>query len=365
MITSQFSYYTSADLGAPQLNGISGSMIALLDAILVNGYGNKPSLGWLKPIPNYTSGPANVLGCYQQPSGSKLNLFICDWFPTGSTQSGVRDCWAVGYEYLVGLTGSGYNQSSSIGTGYGAFPADGQQYTNPNGFGYLSGSWIWRKSITTDNTSRPWVLYGDSRTFYLFVQTGDNGSTYEGYFFGDIYSLKNGDDKYKCYLNGRQKANTGADASYDSSDTITHPHLNNWGQCLARTSGGGGFSVIATKVGDLGKQNVSTIPYPGSSAAGQGRMLGTVPLPNPTDTSIYMSPIWVAEPNGTTGTLRGRMRGMWQICHPAAYFSDGQVIYGSNQYAGKKFQIVNPGYTGGFWAIEISPTIETNEELTI
>jgi hypothetical protein len=42
---SQFTIYTSNDLGAPQLNGLTGSLLTVLDAVLINGYGTKTSGG--------------------------------------------------------------------------------------------------------------------------------------------------------------------------------------------------------------------------------------------------------------------------------------------------------------------------------
>lgn len=38
--------YFSTDASAPTLTGTTGSLVALLDAILVNGYGAKAAAGW-------------------------------------------------------------------------------------------------------------------------------------------------------------------------------------------------------------------------------------------------------------------------------------------------------------------------------
>ena len=68
--------------------------------------------------------------------------------------------------------------------------------------------------------------------------------------------------------------------------------------------------------------------------------------------------MWIVET--TNGSLRGRMRGFWHLCHPASNFSDGQYISGANEHAGKTFQIVKPGPFGGAFCFETSPTVETN-----
>ena len=59
--------------------------------------------------------------------------------------------------------------------------------------------------------------------------------------------------------------------------------------------------------------------------------------------------------------LRGRMRGLYHLCHQPSNFSDGQIVTGANEYAGKTFQVVKPGYYGGAMLVEISNTVETND----
>jgi hypothetical protein len=38
--------------------------------------------------------------------------------------------------------------------------------------------------------------------------------------------------------------------------------------------------------------------------------------------------------------LRGRLRGMYHVCHPATAFADGDTFVGSGDYAGRTFLIV-------------------------
>ena len=38
--------YRSTDASAPTLEGVNGSLVALLDACLVNGYGSQSAAGW-------------------------------------------------------------------------------------------------------------------------------------------------------------------------------------------------------------------------------------------------------------------------------------------------------------------------------
>ena len=358
MPLSQFTIYSSSDIGSPKLTGTSGSLISVLDAVLINGYGNKSAAGWTKPIPNDS---ASCYACYRQPSGSGFTLFINDGGITGSAVSGVKDAWATGYEYLLGFTGS---YLPSTGYGYGQFPLATQTFPTTTNGGIASGSLFWRKSNTVDLTPRPWIIFADAYTFHMFVQTGDTANIYYYYSFGDIFSFKPTPDNYKCYIRGRcAAADNGSGGRFDNSDNITRPNSTTmiYNDFMARTSGGGGQSISVVKLGDLGKTSILTLVAPGGAGETGYQMLGSIPFFNPTDSSIYVSPITLAE--NPAGILRGRIRGLYHPCHAAGNFTDGQIIGGVGEFAGKTFQVVKGGATGspgGIWMIEISPTVETN-----
>ncbi len=63
--------YKSSDSGAPVLNGTAGSMIDVLTAVLVDGYGTQAAAGWTKPFESaggdvavFQSSATNGLGFY-------------------------------------------------------------------------------------------------------------------------------------------------------------------------------------------------------------------------------------------------------------------------------------------------------------
>jgi hypothetical protein len=337
-MTKQFTIYSASDPGAPQLNGLSGSLIDVLNGCLSTGYGSKSSLGWLKPIPD---DPSIDVACWQQPSGSGMTLFVNDSGPFSASNSWTREAWGCGYEYIVGLTGSFFS-----GTGYGQFPYPAQAGLAT---GTGTGSLILRKSLTLDSTPRHWMLFGDDRTFYLFVLK--DGTNYVMYAFGDIFSFKSTPDNYKCLISGRLQPNTTGDSvSIDQSDYVMQPDFSTYPHYMARSFGGGGRSIRVVKVGDAGK---------GTLGQQYVTMAGVITGPNPTDGAIYMSPIWISEVDNAS--LRGRMRGLWYPTHPISNFSDGQVIAGTGELSGKTFQIVQPGGNNGQWAVEISNTVETND----
>lgn len=349
-MTSQFSFYSFSDVGAPSLTGLSGSILDVLDACLVNGYGSKAAAGWTKPIANSGS-----MGCYTQPSGSLCTLFINDAAPTSSANAGTREAWSTGYTYLLGFTGS------LSGIGNGQFPLTGQQFSTVASSGIPSGSLLWRKSAATDSTTRQWVLFADAWTFYFFVQTGDSSGVYNGYWFGDIYSLSNTDTS-KCMIRGRMATSAAQSVQVDTSDMLHAPNVSTTaeiGAFISNNFSGRGNSTPITNVGDVGKSvGINRATGPGGSVAIGSPMSGVIVTSNPTDNSLYMSPVWVAE--NSNGALRGRYRGLYHLCHAVTNFVDGQVFSGANEYAGKTFQIVKYGPTGGMWVIETSNTVETN-----
>jgi hypothetical protein len=328
MPTSQFIVYSSADSGSPgYVTGTSGSLLPIFDACLVDGYASKPKAGWTKPLPNTASAGVGYIGCWQQPSGSRMHLVINDSAGTqvgGAGGNGAREAYAIGWESLYNLScsvgGAVWPFTSSVGSGSGQFPLPSQLLAG--------GRTVIRKSATADTTPRPWVMFADAHTLYFFVQAGDTAGHYYALFFGDIYSLAGPADVWKCMIEAR-----GAE-TLATSTALNNPNDNigvntlqvptTIASVIARSFGGGGQSIQILKVGDFSKSGVAL-----GTAMAQHAMAGGIPGPNPADGAFYLSPIWVAETATTVAPLRGRMRGMWHVCHPLANFADGQVFSGA------------------------------------
>ena len=346
----RFSVYESSELNAPQLNGLTGSLVALLDAVLVNGYGTRQPLGWLKPLPNDSL--TGSLGCWQQPSGSGMILYINDNAPTGSIIGAGREAWATGYETILGLTSSIY---PTTGTGSGQFPQASQTFGTVAAGGVLSGSVWWRKSTSADDVRRYWILFGDAYTFYLFVQTGDTTGTFYGYWFGDFYSFRH--DPYRCTLHGRCANQTNA-LTYrmDGSDSGTFPTATTmYMDWVSRSWTGVPGGYVVNKIIDSGKASFAfeASTAPGGNSAPIAPFAGGVPL---TD-QLFIQQVALSE---TNGVLRGKYRGMYHLCHPLDGLNNGMIITGSNEQMGKYFRLVKPGPYRGGWLMEISDTLDTN-----
>ncbi len=378
MATSQFTVYSASDpYGPGPITGTTGSLLKILNACLVDGYEGKPAAGWEKPFPDISSS----LGCFRNSaSGTGFYLLVNDSGGFG----GAAEASLVGWETLHSLTSSNYgpeqrnHYTASIGAGWGQFPTPEQSLT--------VGKVVTRKSVDANSIPRYWAIFADKYTMYMFISNGAVANCYTGWMFGDIFSLAGNKDRYRCMIVGRgrddistlaasfilpswAKNPPSASSTWDMFDqsyiynpyspsSIPNSGLSGYciGHYMARTAGGGGSSIQVGKNFDTGK---GCVGHGGSTCWFVHPMLGWLPAPNPTDNSYYLSPVNIIEPNASL--IRGRWRGIYQVCHQSNNFTDGQIFQGSGDYAGKSFMIVkNIGSLGGFCAVEISPTVETN-----
>ncbi len=88
-------------------------------------------------------------------------------------------------------------------------------------------------------------------------------------------------------------------------------------------------------------------------------MYGIMQMPNGSDNSLYISPIYVVEPQ-TYAIVRGRLRGLFHPIHYYQNFNDGAMFSGSLEYQGKTFMAIRQSYVGSVWLLETSPTVEVN-----
>lgn len=302
--------YLSTDASAPVLTGVAGSLTALLDAVLVNGYGSQPAAGWTI---NQTA--TNKRG-YKQGTGS--NGFCLDVDDSASGGGGAREARMRGYETM-----------SAVGAGTYPFPTTVQG---------IAGGVICRKSTSADATARPWYLLADATCFYLFVDTGDTVGYSMGFQFGDIYAYKSG-DAYSTMISGRAAENSGS-AGQDFAANVcggTSMLLP-----LSTEANATWMDRIWTGVsGSIPVHRVTSgFAYTtGNTSGGNGAMGGSYALlayPNGPDSGLELSPLWIAHHN----SLRGYQKGVWAPCHNQP-LGHGQTFNGSGNMAGKTFLALN------------------------
>lgn len=302
--------YYSTDGSAPTLNNAAGSLVTLLDAILVNGYGAKSSLGWAKTY----SGTNQA--AYTQGSGSNgFKLAVDD---TTSGYAKVR-----GYEAMTNVT-----------TGTNPFPTIAQQ---------AAATYCWHKSSSA--TVRPWVAWGNERCINLAIDTtgvvGSDGMIL--YQFGDVFS-EAATDPYCTLMRGSIATTvtiTDGAAGWQK-DGLGLTTSNGY---IARLQSGSGTALPAGFGGDNYKGDISVF----------GAAYGSVPItyPNPRNGGAYLSPIFVH----TANDLVGRLMGTWEICHNKP-FAHLDTFDGVGALAGKSFVAINArsGPTAGQIAVETSNT---------
>ena len=268
--------YFSSDLGAPVLNGTAGSLIAVLDAVLVNGYGSRTPLGWTKPF----SG-TNLAAYRNNPTfGSGSYLRVAD---TAAQVTAVR-----GYEGMTDVT-----------TGTGMFPTAAQQAADT-----LIG-----KSNAASALARGWAIFGNARCFYLFIElsVGEPSNDCYTYFFGDINPYRAGDTGTFCIPFG---VNTGTTAitttTAQSRNFISSPGITlfsattnaNWFGYLARPFTSALVSVGVTSV------------VPGYNSQSFGLLSDAAQYPLGGANSLPLSRAYVLEQQ-FNGILRGEMPGVY------------------------------------------------------
>jgi hypothetical protein len=324
---AQFTIYSSGDASAPVLTGTSGSLLAVFDACLVDGYGAKSAAGWTRGKPHTGS-----VGWYVQGTDSSgFAMAVFDNALGAGAAGSAREARIVGYESITDI-------AANLITGSGQFPTFAQ-------LGIGSGSVICRKSATIDSTARPWIIFADSRTMYTFIQAGDGANIYQAFCFGDFYSMKTGSiDLYRCMISGRPNEAT-ITTTADKLDNLSVLNTAVTGHFSARSYSAVAGSITIGKHGDGTKGSTS-------------QLNGTTQYLNAADSGVYISNIWVVE--NLNSTIRGRMRGFYQLCHAVSNFSDGQVLTGNADFTGKNFYIVKNSANSGIYCIETSNTLETN-----
>lgn len=322
-------FYQSTDASAPVLRGVAGDLIALLDACLVTGYGAKAAAGWTKPF----TGTNKAVFRMGTTGNTGFYLNVED---AAAGSGGAREAYMTGFQTM-----------SAVATGTGQFPTGAQLPLGPA----LSGAVVCRKSSTADTTARKWYLLADSSVFYLFVETGDftvNPLCPFGFSFGDLYSIDDTADLYRCHILGRNNQNQGG-SNYEAWSGLTQSlgqtqagHFlaaqpNGVGTSLAAGKhldlvkfAGGGTLVLASGTGTLGSGTNTAY------SLGSGAQSSPEVYPGQVDGAVHMLPLWWSNPN----MVRGRMKGIW-VPTQQAVFNQGDTFNGTGDQTGKTFIAMN------------------------
>lgn len=342
MTDTTVKFFHSAMPNAPVLSGTAGSLIAVIDACLVNGFaastvnslvvasniatatisgGHSAEVGSVVLVsgatPSGLNGERKVLsvgggnttltydatGIGNQTATGTISLKLSpagwrkDFTGTNLAAYKSNDVAATGCLLRVDDSGGklarcvGYESMTGISTGSGPFPTSGQ----------ISGGLYWTKSNAADATARQWVLIADGRIFYLLLR--HYSATFAGagmMCFGDLLSYKSG-DAWSCVIAGAMSDRSGY--SSGSSDDYASITTSIGGTFLARPDTALGSSCQARKWFSI-PIPTSTSPY----QSGQGPMR----YPNAADNGLYLSEHYLSQYGDLS--LRGVSPGLF--CSP-------------------------------------------------
>lgn len=360
--------------GAPQLDGLAGSLIGILDACLVSGFGlQAATITVASGVATLTTPLAHGFGLHQvvevagaTPSGLNGRQRVLSRTTTAITfdATGIADGAATGSITVKlapagwskvysgtnkaayrsnNVSGSqtflrvddtagrnarvvGYETMSDIDTGEGPFPTAAQ----------LSGGGWWPKSNSATSAARAWTVVANDRTVYLHTGCGDSAGTSGSVWgFGDFASYKVS-DAYACCI-FCASSDVSADDSRNQLGAIetARPLFDNWAY-LQRSFSGISGAVFA-------RQRPESYTYLDSvSGAGYGVV---TTFPNGPDSGLVLSRKTLFEPSVC---LRGVLAGAYltpQNCH--ANYSRNTLQDGSGDLAGRKLLAVKCGGPAG------------------
>jgi hypothetical protein len=339
MTDTTVKYFHSGMTGAPVLSGTAGSLIAVLDACLVNGFavssvaslvvagniatatisaGHSAEVGSVVLVSGATPSGLNgekkavtvgagnttltfeAPGIADQTATGTITLKIAGagWSKafSGTNLAAYKgnDVSGTGCYLRVDDTGAkvarcvGYETMSAISAGSGAFPSVAQR----------TGGTYWTKSTVADASARPWTVVADGRLFYLLVNFHPTYTT-GGLFvaFGDLLPTKSG-DAWSCVISGYQ-SDRSASAPGDLNDYGSYRNSANE-MYLARAY---------TSVGSAAQAyNAFGLLMP-STSVGFASGNGPMPYPNGPDSGLYLTRHYVFE--SAYNALRGLSPGLY------------------------------------------------------
>ena len=326
--------YRYDDFGAPTLDGQAGSLLAVIGAILADGYNQitlNPSdvnasgftvfvfypghgfrSGQMINISGEDTGEYNMLST--EVSVTDVDNFQYDvlsppsYTPavssgsmtakvasigSGGVQFGTNETtFALGFHLAVDDTGTtearvrGFSTTSSPGvaeaSGSDPFPLDTS----------VSGGLYVMKSVTADGTPRPWYAYSTGSYIHLVVEV-DTGVAVR-YGFGSFVSAISGD-----------VANFAIEAN-ESAAIETNPDTHK----LSATATAGIYTLFdadgTTAAGNPGRSSMLT--YGGALMGGSGASYPTL------NGGLLMDRVYLFDPDPTVGP-RGIIPGLWNPLH--------------------------------------------------
>ena len=372
-------FFHSAMPNAPVLSGTAGSLIAVLDACLADGFGLKTAdsivVAGGVATATFSTGhsfePDTIMlvaGATPAGLNGEKRVLTTSTNTVTFSAAGIPDLTATGtitaklapagwakvfsatnlaaYRSLdvestrmflrvddSGTTNArvvGYENMTDVNTGVGAFPTSVQ---------VAGGGW-WPKANTAGAAARSWTLVADRKGFWLHLHTvsgANSGVSGCVWGFGDFASLKSG-DSYACQL------------FCEKSDTATSTSISTRAveQChYAPVTESGYIPRSYTALGGsvAGATYVTSGWQYGAGVSG-ATSNSTMPMyPNGPDNGLALSGKSVVEPGVC---LRGRTRGIYMVAQKCFdNFNWRDKIDGQGALLGRKLVAIKCGAPAG------------------
>ena len=350
--TNKEFYY--GQTSAPPMAGTVGYMISMLDAFLVTGFNSKnvSSISVTSNVATVTTSAAHgyELGNIIVFAGANESIFNDEFeiltIPSTTTftfsittaltsATGTMTCKVapLGWEKTFSGTNKAVYRSLDLTTNQLYLRVDdtNAQYSAVNIYETMtnvdtgtgaSTTKYWKKSTTSDTTSRSWYAIGNKKVFYLFSDWNPSSLLQPAvYSFGWFQSLKSGDGFNTMLI--RHDIST---PSYPYSN-LDFGKMNNsantQGQIIARSYTQLGTTQAFYKIG------IGNHSYMGYDPA--------FPFPNSPDNGIHLFPVYIYE---SSSVFRGKFPG---VLSPNEYTNgiflsrDKTVVINNKRYIAYRF----------------------------
>lgn len=291
--------FRSTDFGAPALPDQPGGLLAVLKAVLVDGYGEKAPAGWSMP---FSSGA--TIAVFKQGAGGNDRCYR------------VYDSTVDAYSARVANV-RGYESMTAVSTGANPFPTTAQVSGNGCSLGYFQQDGA--------AFARPWVIAADAHSVHVLAKRAD--SAWEYAFFGKFFSEIPAD-----LFNDMVYA--GTPTSYSSGATLAYYNTGYDELYLARNALGA-IGAVRGVLGPSAPGSMTTMP------TGICAEVDHFEFPEKGTNKLRQAQPWILSDDG----IRGRIPGLWDVQHkPSAVGGSGTTWAGdaSGALAGKKFELFGP-----------------------
>lgn len=360
-------HFHSAMPGAPVLSGTAGTLLAVLDACLVTGFGLKTadSVTVASGVATvaFSSGHSFEPGTIAliegaTPAGLNGEKRILSTTSNTATFSapGIADGAATG-TISAKLAPAGWEKKAFSGTKLAAYrpsaPESTRMYlrvddsgdknarvvsyeamtdistgTNPIPLAaQVAGGLWWPKSATANATARAWRVFADSRGVYVALEP-NGGDRWQLMFAGDIASLKSG-DAYGWLVTGNTEDMTNNPATPQGCLGLSGRRARA-GAYLARAHTGIGQAIEVQRVGSHHNGGMSDV-YAGAAGYAFGD------YPNGPNNGLLTGALELVESAGIRGSAPGLLHPLHAL---GGSFASGAVVDGTNDLAGRRLMVV-------------------------